>query len=971
MRFHVLGPLQVTVDGAAVQLGARQQQKLLALLCTSPNSAIHPDRLVDEIWGETPPRSAHHLVQVYVSRLRKLLSASDAPPRILREAAGYMLQVADDELDALQLTLLASSGREVAGGDKSAVWRTLGEAAELWRGQPFGDLADESDLLRTHAVGLTETYLGTVEDRVEAGLELGYHQDVIGELETVTAEHPYRERLWQQLMLALYRSGRQAEALRAFQSLRRTLGDDLGIEPSTESADLERSILLHDPDLLWEPPPPPSNLPANLTSFVGRATEISEVVKLVDTARLVTLTGPGGIGKTRLAVEAAELVRGRFPDGLWWIDLAPIPPGDDVVPEIARVLGVAAQPGKTMTASVAQSLVRRRALLIIDNCEHVADAVAGFSADALRIANDVQILATSRVPLRVPGESLWIVPALSLPDVRADVVPGLPYSDATELFVERGSAVAPWFRLGSDNGRDIVAICARLDGMPLAIEMAAAHLRVMTPSEIASALRNRFEVLVGRDRDPMSRHETLQTALDWSYELLSPDTQTAFDNLAVFPGPFSLDAAAEVAFGHLDKQSARQTMTGLVESSMVTTLGHEGDVRFRLLETLREYGLTNLRSNGRLEAIRAAHADYFIDFFAPAAGDVGEPAFVDWIARFAVSYGDVQQALEWMFDNDRVVEGMALAPALLHFWYRTGGAPEARRWGERMVEAGIDVPPALRYAAHSALSFGLTILADDPSEAVAQADRAVALGRESSDHRDLVFALFGRANAALMVGDFKTLHAAAREGLEVSEQIGYEWGRGGCLSCLAFWHFYGGGSLEEARSVATEAVSIFRTVGDLGSQVVLNPVAAIALRQGDVTAAERYALDTAAVAAGTGWEASALVNLAEVFLAQEELDRADTTLQRAAVRALDTGLENWFRIALRDMSELALKRGDAFRAARLMGASRRNMPMWGLDPAVYQAIEHGAKEILGPQTFKEATDAGFELEIDELLHLVL
>ena len=971
MRFQVLGPLRVDSGDAALPLGSRQQQVLLALLCTAPNTAMHPDRLVDEIWGEAPPRSAHHLIQVYVSRLRKLLGTVDGQPRIVLESVGYALRIDDGQLDAQQLVALAATGRELADSDGPGSWDALGQATKLWRGRPFGDLADESDLLRARAAALTETYLGAVEDHIQAGLGLGYHKELVGELEALTAAHPYRERLWQQLMLALYRSGRQVEALRTFQSLRHRLAEDLAVEPARESADLERAVLLHDPSLQWEPPPPPSNLPVSLTSFVGRTMEISNVTKLVETSRLVTLTGPGGIGKTRLAIESAAQVRNRFPDGLWWIDLAPVARTDDVSAEIAEALGVSVQPGKTPTEAVVQSLVRRRALLVIDNCEHVAEGAAAFASDALREADEVRILATSRVPLRVQGESLWIVPALSMPESEAGLTLGLPYSDAIALFVERGAAVAPWFQLEADNSRHIVTICARLDAMPLAIEMAAARIGVMTPSEIADALQNRFALLARREHDKIPRHETLQTAVDWSYEMLAPKTQVAFENLAVFPGPFSLDASAHIAFAHIEARPPRETMTDLVEASLVTNLGHTADTRFRLLETLREYGLTNLRVSGRLDAIRELHAEYFASVLAPATADIGEPAFVDWIRRIADSYGDIQQALDWLLNTGREVDALSLAPPLMHFWYRTGGAPEARRWGQRMVEAGDAAPPALRAAAHAAISFAGTIFADDPRDTVAHADRAIALSRESNDGRSLVTGLFGRANAALMVGDFATLHEVASEGLAVSEQIGYTWGRGGCLSTLAFWHFYGGGSLDQARAMASEAVSIFRAVGDLGGQVVLNPVSAIALRQGDLAAAERYALDTATVASGTGWEATALVNLAEVFLAQGALEDAEKTLRRAAIAALDSGLENWFRMALRDMSELALKRGDAFLAAQLAGASRRNMPVWGLDPTVYGAIEAGAKETLGETTFEEVTKAGHELSIEELLQLAL
>jgi predicted ATPase/DNA-binding SARP family transcriptional activator len=605
MQFEILGSPRVMVDGDPLPLGSPQQQKLLALLLVSPNRAISTDRLIDELWGDDPPPSARHLVQVYASRLRNVLGSDGEGSRISHENDGYLVRVRPEDVDALSLSSRIPSARALLATDPAGAARELQAIVALRRGQPFGNLADDCPTLQAEAVGFEESYLEAVTCLAEARLELGHHAELIPELEKLTREHPYREQLWAQRMLALYRSGRQAEALRTYQQLSRVLGDDLGIEPSTEVRHLEERILLQDVGLLWEVPPPPNNLPTPLTSFVGRDAEIAEIAKLVDTFRLTTLTGPGGIGKTRLAIEVAQRLQLQFPDGIWWVDLAPVGDPGGVEIALARVLGVTEQPGTALVDSLVRALLRREALVVMDNCEHLASAVADLFTALLREAGGIRILATSRLLLHVPGEVRWSVPSLSMPHVDELTTAALPAADAIGLFIDRGTAADPGFALTAENGAEVIEICRQLDAMPLAIEMAAARVRVLAPAQIVTALADRFDLLGQRDHGVEPRHQTLKGAIDWSYQLLEPRDRRAFERLSVFAGSFDLEAAAAVARPGKSAPRMVDSITALLEASMVTTVRLEPSViHYRMLETLRAYGARLLDERGETDRSR-------------------------------------------------------------------------------------------------------------------------------------------------------------------------------------------------------------------------------------------------------------------------------------------------------------------------------------------------------------------------------
>ena len=633
MDFRLLGPLEVLAGGTPAQIAAGKQSALLAVLLLNANRTVSREQLIDALWGDAAPESAQKMVQILVSQLRKSLPE----PRLRTRAPGYVLEVGENELDLMRFERLLALGRDaLSQGEAARASALLREALALWRGPAIAEFAEP---FAQHEVPrLEELRVAALEWRIEAEVALGHSGEVVGELDSLIAQYPLRERLRSLHMLALYQSGRSAEALASYQEFRRTLADELGIEPSAALKDLERRMLRQDPEL--EPPSPSptvptmrsvpdggrespgfdtadarsNNLPPQTSEFLGREIQLAALHDLLDAdgVRLLTLTGPGGIGKTRLALEAAA--HQHFEYGVYFVDLVPVRDRDDVFQAVIRALDVSATTDEPPLAVLKQELRSRRLLLLLDNFEHVMEAADGV-AELLRHCPGLKALVTSREALRVRGEHLFTVPPLTLPAVGETAAERVARYEAIRLFVERARQVQPAFVVTGANAAAVAEICARLDGLPLAIELAAARLTLFSPDELRDRLDRRLDVLRRGHRDLPARQQTLRGTIEWSYDLLGDDERALFRILSVFVTA-RLDAIEEVAARlQLGPRDLVERLASLVDKSLVRSTDEGGHRRLSMLETIREYATEQLDEDAELaEAARRVHAEYFCEF---------------------------------------------------------------------------------------------------------------------------------------------------------------------------------------------------------------------------------------------------------------------------------------------------------------------------------------------------------------------
>ncbi len=646
MDFRVLGPLEVEHAGTHVHIGSRMQRRLLALLLLNTDVSLRAEHAIDVLWGGEPPPSATKGLHTYLSRLRRALGEDGL---ITSDTHGYRLRVEDRQLDARRFERLVSTAREQLDSAPADAAAGLAEALALWHGPAYGEFADE-DFARAEAMRLDELRLAATEDAFAARLALG-DTGLVADLAAFADAHPLRERPHLQLMTALAHAGRQTEALEVFQRVRRRLADESGLDPSPALERLQAEILRQSAsvtttagdDHQHEPVERPGNLPRPITSFVGRRHESDAVHRLLARARLVTLTGVGGVGKTRLALQAAATSAERYPDGAWCCELASSDSGA-VGHAVADTLGLHQQTGAGMADSIVAALADKQLLLVLDNCEHVIDAAAQLASSILRGCPDVTILATSREPLAVDGEQVWWVPPLPLPADRPDDPADAP---AVRLFYDRAAS----HRSDLDHDAATVAavadICRQLDGLPLAIELAAALVPALEPAEIARRLGHRFRLLTRGPRTDR-RHRSLSAVVAWSYQLLDPQEQQLFDRLSVFAGGFTLAAAEGVcADDELAADHLAGLLAGLVSRSMVEVDRSCEPVRYHLLHTLRHYAGQRLAERAETPVLQARHAAWFVELAEQADADVRGPDEARAVTLIEAELANLRAAHRW------------------------------------------------------------------------------------------------------------------------------------------------------------------------------------------------------------------------------------------------------------------------------------------------------------------------------------
>lgn len=862
--FSILGPLEVRVDGRLVPVGGRRQRALLASLLLHPNDVVSADALVEGLWGEAPPKTAAHSLQVFVSDLRKGLRAVGEDARIVTQPPGYRIEVASGELDVEQFEQLARDGRaSLTGGHARAAAELLRESLALWRGDALADFAYEP-FAQAAAARLEELRLAVLEDRIAADLALGRHGELVGELEELVATHPFREALRGHLILALYRSGRQSEALAAYSATRKLLLDELGIDPMPELQELERAILVQDSrlDLQAEPAAPErteSSLPRAPTPLVGREQELAALEQLVASERLLTVTGPGGIGKTRLALALADRLEGRFADGARFIQLAAVTDPALVPSTLALALHV------EDPADLEEELAGKELLLCLDNLEQLLDS-APFLGGLLAACPGLRLVVTSRSPLKLAGEHEFPLPPLQAVEAR-------------ELFVARARAVVPDFGL-SEHETAIDQICDRLDRLPLALELAAGRVRLLSPPGLLARLEQALPLLTGGPRDRPERQQTLRGAIDWSYRLLDDDEQRLFRALSVFRGGF--DLAAAVAVAARDELDVLDPLAALIEHSLLRRREQEGEPRFFLLETIREFAAEQLDAAGEREETRSRHAQHFLSFAEPGSLPFDSDELTEWLPRADSERANLRAALGWLIERGTTDEALLLARRLSSMWIHRGPLDEG---------------------------------ADSLDRALAQPGgdaelRAAALGRAG-----LIASQRGRyGEARARLSESLAFWRAA----DAPNELATDLIRLGVVTSSA-------GDFDGARLAFEEAAELGRRIGDnrLTSSAA-NNLGEIARLGGDFTAARNYYEQSLALELERGSVyAVALrrLNLGGLALEEGDLGEAERQVLAALEASLTVSADDTTLSCLEALAAVAVRRGAAAEAARLLAAA--------------------------------------------------
>ncbi|OBF36704.1 transcriptional regulator [Mycobacterium sp. ACS1612] len=691
-EFRLLGDVEARVDGQRLEIGHVRQRCVLVALLVDANRPVPVDQLIDRVWADTPPHKGRNALAAYISRLRQLF-ADAADVQIVREPGGYKLAVDPLAVDLHRFRHLVTQARAAAEPVEAAA--AFDSALSLWRGDPF--VAIDTPWVNDVRTALTAERLSVQLDRNDAALRAGRHAELLGELTAAVHAHPLDERLAGQLMLAQYRSGRQADALDTYARVRERLVDELGVDPGPLLRGVHQSILegepvVSKPSRVSRPQP---HLPRRTTSFVGRTQEVRQVAAALQEAALVTLTGVGGVGKTRLALEAAGAEAERYLDGVWFCELAPVESGA-VSHALAATLRLQQQQGLGIEDTVIEYLRSRDLLLVVDNCEHVLDAAAAILDRIAQHCPKVTVLATSREALGVAGERVLPVPPLT-------------DDDAARLFAERAKAGRPDFDLEHEPVGAVAEICRRLDGLPLAIELAAARMRVMSSLDVARRLDG-LRLLSGGARGAHPRQQSLAATIDWSYHLLSQPEQALFTRLSVFAGGFDLESAHGVcADENTDDHDTLESLTGLVDKSMVTVRGGADRSRFVVLETLRGYGRKMLRDAdvGDLYAVR--HAAYYTALAEQAAAGMHTADERAWVHRILPDYDNLRAAYEYAAAAGDVDLALRLVTSMAELAHLRVGY-EASGWAEHLVEVADRehrlYPAAVGFAARGAWNRG-------------------------------------------------------------------------------------------------------------------------------------------------------------------------------------------------------------------------------------------------------------------------
>jgi predicted ATPase/DNA-binding SARP family transcriptional activator len=1015
MRFGVLGPLAVwRADGTAIRIPDLKVRvllaDLLAGLLVQEERPVSVERLTETLWHGRPPGNPVNTLQTKVSQLRRALEEAEPGGRdlVVYQPPGYLLRAESDAVDAQRFRDQVALAHQTENPHTRAA--LLAEALGLWRGPALADFGEE-EFARTTIARLEEQRLTAQELHAEARLELGQHRLLADELGELVAQNPLRERLRATYMRALYHAGRQSQALSTYGDLREDLARELGLDPSPELTALHLAILKQDPALARPPAAAPpaerhrTNLPAPLTDLVGRAEAVTDVRRLLSSGRLVTLTGPGGVGKTRLAVEAAAQLVDRVPDGVWLVELSGLrrPGNQDVTGSPAEavmtVLGIRDDAPPVPRGNGPMRLVERlagalrsqRLLLVLDNCEHMVEPVAELAAALLRTAPELRILATGREPLGLIGEVVFMVPPLG-------------QSSAVQLFTARATAAAPGFTLGSSNAGAVAVLCRRLDGIPLALELAASRVRALSVQELVERLDDRFRLLAAGHRDAPPRQRTLRATIDWSWDLLTEPERMVLRRLAVHASGFAPQAAESICAGYgVPAEDVLALLVRLVDRSLVVRASDEGGTRYRLLESVADYCLERLDEARERDRVRQRHDGYYTELAERAVAHLYGRAQRQWLERLDREAPNIRRAFEGAVRDRQPDQALRVVNAMAWYWFLRGRLGEARRSLDiaLAVEGETDAAAHARAAAWqigiAALVGGVDRQALHPTPALelcqqiddagarARAEwflgfvecdlgdlsvseelvnRALRSARAVADRWCIAAALSTRAKQALLRGNLGEVQRSGAQSLDMFRALGDRWGQLQSMEWL--------GALARIRGDYQRATDLHRDGLGMAEELGLWPQAAdqlswlgrIAMYLGDHAQARdlhEQAMRVAARHSYTPGETFAELGLGLVARREGRLDAAEAYLRSVLERSRPVDLAPGVAatLSLAELGFVAEQRGDAaaaqalhldgFAASRKLGDPRAiALALEGLAGASALAGHHGqAARLLG------------------------
>jgi predicted ATPase/DNA-binding SARP family transcriptional activator/DNA-binding CsgD family transcriptional regulator len=932
-----VGPRNIEADRWRLEKAA----KLIKLLALAPRHRLHREQVMDTLWPDLDAKRASNNLHRTLHFARGVLESAGAGVGLnylpLRKD---MLELCPDgpiwvDVEAFENAAAGARTAREPGAFRAAISLYAGE---LLPEDLYEEWAYErrENLRRSHGALLVE--LGALYE------ERGEYEKGIQTLRSAVAQEPTDEDVHTDLMRLYALSGRRLEALRQYERLRKTLTEVLDAHPADASRRLYEEIrvgsTLAAPSVCGPSGIPVDharhNLPASLTSFVGREEEVLEVKRSLAMTRLMTLTGAGGSGKTRLALEVARELVGAYADGVWLVELAALSDPTLVARAVAATLGVREQPDLSLTQALRSHIGSGRMLLVLDNCEHLVDAAAWLTKDLLSACPGLRILATSREPLGISGEIVWPVPTLSLPDPEAaPTVEDLMGTEAVRLFVDRSRSRLPSFELTRENARAVATICLELDGIPLAIELSTARMGALAVEQVAERLEDSLKLLTGGDRTVAHRHQTLRATLDWSYELLSQPERVLFRRLSVFAGGWTLEAAEVVGAGNgIEEGDVLELLSGLVNKSMVVVDPSGGDgLRYGMLEPVRRYGQERFGESAETDAVRRRHAYWYFELAKEGEPWLRGARHVVWLEQLETEYGNLRTALSWALERGEVDLGLWFGAALGESWYMSGNLSEGRRWLEAALEkSGYATPTPARIKALLRAGW-IAWEQGDYEGSVSLSEESLMLSRAFGDEAGAVAALSNLGWAALLVND-----------------------------------------LEKAATLAEEAVALGRDMDDTGgiARALLIP-GLTAVAGGDQERAVALHEESLALARKAGDDVAAALSLGMgvfAFLGQGDNRSAEALCKQSLALPPQPRVLNATAFQLHASAALAVSQGLPVRSARLWGAAESLRETIGatlspVEQRVHRPYMEAARRELGEVAWEEAWAEGKAMTIEE------